>query len=216
MIESYKDLNIKKYQEIREILKEDGGELNIQSRIIACLMGVDVDTILNLSLTKYNELVQKTAFLMNKPKVSANVPSKIVINGKEYTLCKNVDKLTASQYIDYQTYIAEKDSEKYLANIIACFLVPKGKKYADGYDVLEVANELSEHLSIQTAMDICFFFRKKYLNSIKLTLTYLDLRLRMMRIRTKNPEVKEKMRKVKEMMKEYRTRLENAGDGLVW
>ena len=214
MIESYKDLTIKKYQEIREILKEDGGELNIQSRIIACMMDVDVDTVLSLSLTKYNELVQKSAFLMSKPEVHDNVPSKIVINGKEYVLCKNVNKLTASQYIDYQTYIADKDNEKYLANIIACFLVPKGMKYADGYDVLEVANELSEHLSIQTAMDICFFFRKKYLNSIKYTLTYLDLRLRMMKFRTKNPEVRERMKKAMEMMKEYRHRLENVGAGL--
>jgi hypothetical protein len=206
-------LTIKKYQEIRQILKDDGGELNIQANIIACLTDMDLDAVLNLSLTKYNDLVQKTAFLMNKPEISNHVPSRIVINGKEYVLCKNVNKLTASQYIDYQNYIASEDNEKYLANIIACFLIPKGFKYADGYDVLEVANEISEHLSIQEAMNICFFFRRKYLNSIKYTLTYLELRMKMMRLKTKNQEAKEKMKIVNQKIAEYRRALENVGAG---
>lgn len=211
MITSYKDLTIKKYQEIRQILAEDGGELNIQSRIIACLTDMELDAVLNLSLTKYNEYVQKSSFLMDKPVINKHVPSKIVINGKEYVLTKNVNKLTASQYIDYQNYIAEKDNEKYLANIIACFLVPKGMKYNDGYDVLDVAEEIAENLSIQDAMDICFFFRRKYLNSIKLTLTYLGLRVRMMK--AKDPETKEKMKQVNKMIAEYRLALENVGAG---
>jgi len=211
MITSYKDLTIKKYQEIRQILADDGGELNIQSRIIACLTDMELDAVLNLSLTKYNEYVQKSSFLMDKPVINKHVPSKIVINGKEYVLTKNVNKLTASQYIDYQNYIAEKDNEKYLANIIACFLVPKGMKYNDGYDVLDVAEEIAENLSIQDAMDICFFFRRKYLNSIKLTLTYLGLRVRMMK--AKDPETKEKMKQVNKMIAEYRLALENVGAG---
>ena len=212
MITSYKDLTINKYQEIREILKEDGGELTIQANIIACLSGMDNDTVYNLSLSKYNELVQQTAFLLEKPKVSDKIPSRLNINGRECYVTTNVNKLTAAQYIDYQNLIAMDNQEKYLANILACFVIPKGHKYGDGYEIDEIVEWLGENLSIQDAMNICFFFRKKYLNSIKITLTYLELRMKQMKRKMKKPEMEEIMKRIRE----YRTLLENAGDGLIW
>ena len=42
MITNYKQLTINKYQEIREILKDDGGELNIQARIVALIEAVSI------------------------------------------------------------------------------------------------------------------------------------------------------------------------------
>lgn len=216
MITSYKDLTINKYQEIRKILEEDGGELAIQSKIIACLTGMEVDDVLNLSLTRYNELVQKSAFLMEKPKLDGRIPNKLNVNGRECYITKDVKKLTAAQYIDYQTLIAMKDQEKYLANILACFIVPKGCKYGDGYDTDEIVQWIGENLSIVDGLNICFFFRKKYLNSIKLMLTSLELQMRMLRMRVKNPTAKERMKELNQKLKEYRKLLESVGDGLVW
>lgn len=216
MITSYKDLTVNKYQEIRKILEEDGGELNIQTNIISALSGMDVDSILNLSLDKYHEYVQKTAFLMDKPAVNGKIPDKLMVNGKECHITKNVVKLTAAQYIDYQTFTSRKDYEKYLANILACFIVPKGMKYGDGYDVDEIVTWIGENLSIVDAMNICFFFRKKYLKLIRLTLTFLDLRMRAMKRKTKNKEAKEKMEELGKLMKSYRKLLEESGDGILW
>lgn len=215
MIQSYKDLTIKKYQEIREILKEDGGELNIQARIIACLSDMDVDTVFNLSLNKYQELAQGTAFLMKKPELDGRVPNKININGRECYLTTNVNKLTAGQYIDYQTLTQMEDQEKYLANILACFIVPKNHSYGDGYDTDEIVDWISENMSILDAMNICFFFRRKYLDSIKLTLTYLELQMKLMKLRMKDPQMREKMKEVSRMIKTYRRALQNAGDGFI-
>ena len=216
MIESYKDLTINKYQEIRQIIEEDGGELAIQSKIIACLTGMDVDDVLNLSLTRYHELVQKTAFLLEKPKLDGRIPNKLNINGRECVITKDVKKLTAAQYIDYQTLTAMKDQEKYLANILACFIVPKGCKYGDGYENDEIVAWIGENLSIVDGLNICFFFRKKYLNSIKLTLTSLELQMRMLRWKMKNPETKAMMKELNQKLAEYRRLLESVGDGLVW
>lgn len=213
MIKSYKELTIKKYQEIRNILEEDGGELNVQANIIACLSGMDVEDVMNLSLTRYNELAQNTAFLMDKPNVTGKVPDKLIINGKECIITTNVNKLTAGQYIDYQTLIAMPNQEKYLANILACFIVPKNHDYSNGYDTDEIARWLSENMSILDAMNICFFFRKKYLNSIKITLTYLELQMRLMKMRAKTKELKEKMVELNDKLKEYRKALENVGAG---
>lgn len=216
MIESYKDLTINKYQEIRQIIEEDGGELAIQSKIIACLTGMEVDDVLNLSLTRYHELVQKTAFLLEKPKLDGRIPNKLNINGKECIITKDVKKLTAAQYIDYQTLTAMKDQEKYLANILACFIVPKGCKYGDGYENDEIVAWIGENLSIVDGLNICFFFRKKYLNSIKLTLTSLELQMRMLRWKMKSPETKAMMKELNQKLAEYRRLLESVGDGLVW
>lgn len=216
MITSYKDLTINKYQEIRKILEEDGGELAIQSKILACLTGMEVDDVLNLSLTRYNELVQKSAFLMEKPKLDGRIPNKLNVNGRECYITKDVKKLTAAQYIDYQTLIAMKDQEKYLANILACFIVPKGCKYGDGYENDEIVQWIGENLSIVDGLNICFFFRKKYLDSIKLTLTSLELQMRILRMRMKNPTAKEKMKELNQKLKEYRKLLQSVGDGLVW
>ena len=161
MITSYKEMTINKYQEIRQIIEEDGGELNIQARIIAALTGMGVDDVLNLSLTKYNEYVQKTAFLLEKPKLDGRIPNRLNINGMECEITKNVNKLTAAQYIDYQTLTAMKDQEKYLANILACFIVPKGKKYGDGYETDDIVAWIGENLSIVDGLNICFFFSKE-------------------------------------------------------
>lgn len=216
MITSYKELTINKYQEIRKIIEEDGGELAIQSKIIAALTGMDVDDVLNLSLTKYNEYVQKTAFLLEKPKLDGKIPHKLNINGIECVITKDVNKLTAAQYIDYQTLTAMKDQEKYLANILACFIVPKGKKYSDGYDTDEIVQWIGENLSILDGLNICFFFRKKYMNSIRLTVTYLELTMKRMSRKAKTPEVKEKMKELNKELTTLRRLLQQSGDGLVW
>lgn len=216
MITTYRELTINKYLEIREILQEDGGELNIQANIIACLAGMDVDDVLNLTLTKYNDLARKTAFLMKKPDLNGRIPNKLNINNRECVITTNVNKLTAAQYIDYQTLTAMKDQEKYISNVLACFIVPKGMKYGDGYDIDEIITWIGENMSIQDAMNICFFFRKKYLHSIRTTLISLELQMKMMKLKTKNPEVKEKMKELNKKLTEYRKLLQNAGDGLVW
>ena len=213
MITNYSQLTINKYQDIRNILEEDGGELNIQARIIACLNDMDEDTVFNLSLSKYSELAQQTAFLMEKPKLDGRFPSRIIVNGKECHLVTNVSKLTAGQYIDYQSYISLPDQEKYLANILACFFIPKGCQYGEGYDTDEIAKWIGDNLSIKDAMNICFFFRKKYLRSIKRMLTYLESQMTVIRWKVKDPTMKEKMKEISRKMEEYQTLLENVGAG---
>lgn len=216
MITNYKQLTINKYQEIRQIIEDDGGELNIQAGIIAALTGMSLDDVLNLSLTKYNEYVQKTAFLLEKPKLDGRIPSKLNVNGVECEITKNVNKLTAAQYIDYQTLTAMKDQEKYLANVLACFIVPKGKKYGDGYDTDEIAKWIGENLSIVDGLNICFFFRKKYLNSIRFTVTYLELTMKRMARKEKDPKVQTMLKDLNEKLTMYRKLLQESGDGLVW
>lgn len=216
MIDNYKDLTIKKYLEIRKILQEDGGELNIQTRIVAVLNDMDVDDVLNLKLDRYHELVVRSGFLMNKPEVSAKAPDRLVLGGQEFIITKNTRKLTTAQYIDYQTITSMQNADDMLPNVLACFIIPKGKTYGDGYEVDDVANLISEHMSIVDALNICFFFRKRYLNSISYTLRYLELQMRMMKRKEKNQEARMKLEEAIAKMKELQNALLKSGDGWQW
>lgn len=70
----------------------------------------------------------------------------------------DIKDLTTGQYIDYQTYMQDNEDFKNLAKVLSVFIVPKGKTYNEGYDVEDVIRELDEHLSIQIALGVCFFF----------------------------------------------------------
>ena len=65
-----------------------------------------------------------------------------------------------------------KDIENY-PQIMACFMVPKGKKYGE-YDIDDVVKELNEYFSIVDAETIMFFFAESYqklITNIRISLT---------------------------------------------
>ena len=221
MIETYKELTIKKYNELRKVLAEPMGELDLQANVISVLTDMSVNDVYNLPLTKYQELVEKTAFILAKPNLDGKIPDKIVITTStgeklECRVVKDINKITAAQYIDYQTLAAKPDKEQNIAAILACFIVPKGMKYCDGYDVADVITWLNEHMNMYDALNICFFFRKKYLRSIKATLVYLRVIMKMMRKKEKNQEVRMKIQEAETQLQTLYQTLQDNGDGLLW
>lgn len=204
MISSYNELSINKYQEIKEILKDEYEPLDLQVKLVSILDDKNEDEVMNMNINDYHELVQKTDFLMKPPEPVKKVPNKIVINGKKYDISKDVSRFTTAQYIDYQTLTAKEDREKYLPYILACFLVPEGHKYNDGYLVDEVAKEIGENVSIQEAMNVCFFFQLKYLNLINDFLIYSDWKTKRMMRKTKDQKMKDSLMEARTKMKELR------------
>src|SRR5574344_984539 len=164
MIDNYNDMSISLWREIRETLEDMGeaSELEVQVALISLLSGMEEDEIRNLPLKEYSEMAAKTRFLMQQPNVKAIRPRNLPINGKKYDLVDDIKDLTTGQYIDYQTYMQDNEDFKNLAKVLSVFIVPKGKTYNEGYDVEDVIRELDEHLSIQIALGVCFFFREKY------------------------------------------------------
>lgn len=216
MITSYKELTISKYKELRKILDEPRGELDLQANVIAVLCDMSVEDVYALPLTKYEDLVRKTAFIINKPQLNGRIPDKVKIGEMVCEFTKNTNKLTAGQYIDYQTYVSKPEKEQDIAAILSCFLVPKGMKYCDGYDVVEIISWLNEHMSMYDALNVCFFFRKKSLKSIKRSLIYLESMMRVMRRKEKNQEAMEKMEIAIKDLQALRKSLQESGDGLLW
>lgn len=193
---TYNDLSIKKYLNIKRILsnyKDYDDEFQLQIDLIAELFDMTPQEVNKLPLTKYPEYSRELSFLDEPLKYDGkNIPNSIVINGKSYDINKKLNNLSVGQYIDYQNYI-KMQSEDYLPHILSIIIVPKGKEYNNGYDVLDVINEISMYLDIQTAKNIFGFFLKVSKKSINHSLYFLETLLMMEKI---------KMRKNKEKMRE--------------
>lgn len=150
----YSDITASKFKRMMETFKDytDITELNYE--LVSILYDKE-----DLSLEEFTAGVKDLEFL-NKPYKPQKVKKEYTIGGKEYYVELNPRKMQANQYIDYQNFI--KDPNVNITNIAACFLIPKGKTYNNGYDVLDETEFLDQHLTVDVLQDICFFFRKLY------------------------------------------------------
>lgn len=192
MIDNYNKLTIGKYQEVLEAIRDYEDEHERNTALIAVLSDQEPDEVLNLSLTEYKARVDSLRFLLESP-VKAPIKNRYRIGNMELDLCADLSKLTAGQYIDYQTFI--KDVEKNMVELLSVFLIPKGKKYGD-YDMGEVHEAIRENLSICDALGLSAFFLALSQALIESTLTSLIRRMKKMKRKAKTPEEKKKLEEV--------------------
>ena len=192
MIDNYNKLTIGKYLELVEIINDDTlADIDKNVEIIALLDDKEVDVIYDLPLTEFNEKIQMTSFLYEEPK-PLQVSTVYKLGNMELETCLNLNDLTTSQFIDYQTYV--KDDSK-LVELLSVFLIPKGHKYNKDYDIVEVQKVIRDNMPITQAMGLSDFFLLLYKSFLKASLTSSIKKLKkMMR--------KEKDMKKKEMMKQ--------------
>lgn len=189
MIDNYNKLTIGKYQEVLEAIRDYEDEHERNTALIAVLSDQEPDEVLNLSLSEYKARVDGLRFLLEEP-VQAPIKNRYRIGNMELDLCADLSKLTAGQYIDYQTFI--KDVEKNMVELLSVFLIPKGKKYGD-YDMGEVHEAIRENLSICDALGLSAFFLALSQALIESTLTSLIRRMKKMKRKAKTPEERQKL-----------------------
>lgn len=208
---NWSDISIKKFDEIKKALNTNfNKELEANLELLSILCDVDIQEIENLPLTEFSKLLKQTDFIVKMPKVE--IKDKYVINGKKYNVCLSVNKMTTAQYIDYQTF--GKDIDGNLKNLVSVFLIPEGKKYGE-YDLENVIDELYNNMPIADAYSVCFFFTLQLQSLTKVTLSYLERK-----IRKEMKKEKDKMRKEKIMMGLEQIQrvkhLLNDGLGCIW
>lgn len=211
MINSYNKLTLGKFQELQEIDWQNMTDIDTQVAMIAILNDMSENEVLELPIKEYSKLAAQTAFLNDKPQVKNRVPNKIKMGDNEYVLIKEIQDMTAGQYIDYQQYLSM--GEKYLPYILSCFLILKGKKYGD-MDVELVVNDIKDYLTVEEALSISNFFMKKFQTSTRATLLYLEWKMKKMKKKMKDETEKEKMMEAIERLHLLRSLMKN-GDGLV-
>ena len=210
MIDNYKKLSIRKYIELQEMELEGREEIDVQVNILSILNDMTEDEICELPLDDYKKLVVASSFLKTPPVPNDKIADTITLNKTKYNVIKNIKKMTAGQYIDYQNYIKNKDL-KMLPYILSCFIIPDGKKYGNN---LENTIEDIYNLSIIDALSLSAFFLRKWESLTKATLIYLIWKMKWMMKKEKNEKVKEQMKIATQKLTMLRNTIKD-GVGLV-
>lgn len=214
MIKSFDELSIKKYRELIELEKNDDTEYALM--ILSILSDISIDELLDMPLDDFTKLMGQTKFIYGDVEKTdyKKIGKKITVNGKEYTLVKNAKDLTAGQYIDYKAYIQRENFFQMLPYILTIFLIPEGHKYNNGYDIVELAKEFDEHLSLPIALSISDFFLHQSTMSIKTSVTYLKWKMKRMMKKETNQEMKEKIKNCLVQLESLQSLLK-VGDGFI-
>ena len=135
-IKDWKDVTLGMFQRMNEISKREDESDRVVG-FVALFNGMTEDDVLNLPLDKFKDYVKDLGW-MNTPPDIEQPKEEYKINGNDYVLTMNFHKLTTAQYIDFQGYVKSDD----YSQMLSVFLIPKGKKYNDGYDVYKVQQDL--------------------------------------------------------------------------
>ena len=191
MIESYDKLPLCKWFEISEILVSEDADIDKQIDMICVLGDYERDYVEGLKIEDYSKLVQKTKFILEQPKTS--LPEKTYTLG-EFKLepMLNAKDMNVAQYTDYSTYLQLNDIQERMVGLISVFLIPKGKKYNDGYSIEKVKELILTELTVDKAMSLSAFFLDYTKAWLKGMQTCLAKRLRKMKLTKEQREEMEK------------------------
>lgn len=206
---SWKDITIEKFEEIQEILMEDPEDkefeiLDKKIMILSIITGKDADEYYSMSLNELTEEMQKLSFLDIPIEAEANslaknnkISNKIVIDGDEYVFSADMTKFTVSQYIDYQTYVGMDKNN--MAEILSCFIKPKGSLYGKDYDVQALINLLRKRFSVVQAFFLIICYQQQLMKCNRDILISEWLRLRKIGMKMKGEE-KKKIKEARRML----------------
>lgn len=203
---SWNDITISDYKKIKEITeREFDSELEQGIAVLSVLCCVDEDEVYSLPISQLKGLLDGIAW-MNEPYTFDKnwKADTIIINGEKYDIVADINKFTVAQYADFQIYWDKRYDVDYMAKLLSVFIIPKGKTYNDGYDIVELIDILENNISINIWNSINFFFLKDLMRSIEASL-YYSLWVTMKMIwKEKN---KEKKKELKEMKKKLLTQI---------
>lgn len=205
IIDNYNKLTLGQYMEIQAISKDESLEdIDKQAQILSVLTGVSEDEILHLPIMEYKELVARSAFLNPENITYHPVAKKYIVGGFDLIPCRDFRRLETCQYIDFQTYAPDLD--KYLVEFLSVILVPKGHRYNEGYDILDVQKAIREEMSVSDGVSVAAFFLTWCRKSIQDSLNFSKREARGIKDRKKREEILERIHQ-EEM------RLQTNGDG---
>lgn len=190
IIDNYADLPVGLYMEILATSRADMEDIDKQVRIISLLSGMPETQVLTLPIPDYKVLAAATEFL-TEPCQEGRVAKSYRLGGMELVPTSDLTKITAAQYIDFQTL--SKGGDERTVELCSVFLVPKGHKYADGYDIADVQDAIRRHLSVQDVVTLAAFFLRRYAELIVSSLTSCKRLVRRTRDARKKAELEAKM-----------------------
>lgn len=170
IIDNYADLSIGKYLDIVALRERDDlSVLDRQPKELAILSGLTEAEVLALPLPEYRRLAVAASFLDRPAPELPRAPKEVRIGDLVLVPTASAEKMTAAQYIDFQTLAGGGDAKT--VELLSVFLIPKGHAYCDGYDIAEVQAAIREHMSVTDVLALGGFFLERFAASIANSLT---------------------------------------------
>lgn len=167
---SWEAVTIGQYESISEILSEECDIKDRTVKLISLLTDLERKEILGLDINEFNKITAALSFI--KEKVPNRIPNETtVLDGKKYNVSLYPQKWVASQFLDYESIIGNESLMK-TARLIACFVVPEGHSYNDGYDVESVVKSINDSMSLPEGLSYLNFFTIQYVSFAKAFLRY--------------------------------------------
>lgn len=135
-------------------------------RVCAIMEAVFGEDVLDLPLKEFTEKCNELSFLQ-KPIPNDLHVKNIKVNGREYYFDGLLGNITTAQYIDFQNYQKNEDEQK----AFSVFIIPKGHKYNDGYDMEQVFNDILD-IPVPVLFSASFFFSRQFELFIKIFRRY--------------------------------------------
>lgn len=199
---SYNEMPIEDFIRIKSILNSDNDENTKEFELISVLTGISIDDLMEMKLSDLQGITPKCAFLGEEVIQTQRNINAIVINDIKYVVCTDLKDFTVAQYVDFQNY--PKD-EQHLAENLSTFVVPEGKKYAEGYDIVKTISDFNKFMPISSALSLQNFFTEKLVNCTKNTLHY-SLQLMKKELKKTKTSKKDKtkiMNQIKQIEQDY-------------
>lgn len=161
----WNDVTVSQFLELQELIKIENETDRLLS-IIELFFGEDV---VDLQIYEFNNKIKELDFL--KTEVPTNhIVNTATVNGRKYKVDALVGHISTAQYVDFTNYMKE-NPEKNITKCLSVFFIPEGHKYNDGYDMLQVIDDMGS-LPIDIAMSESFFFSRQYKKFIKIFQSY--------------------------------------------
>lgn len=154
---SFNELPIGKYFQIKEELTDITDDQERVFTLIAVLCEVEVEDVYKSPMKELSALINEIKWF-SEPVKPSKAPRRIKLGDYVLKPSYDVKNINVQQYIDYSIF--SKDREKFYVENLCTFLIPEGKVYNDGYDIVEVQNVVREQLSIQTSESLYMSFAK--------------------------------------------------------
>ena len=167
MIQDYESMKYATFLQLVKVSEEATDDTDRTVSVLSILTGKTVDDLLGLEISEYQRLVQLAQFIERTP---TNVPVRQEYKLGDMVLVPTllVKHMTAGQYIDFQGFIKEEGHD---FELLSCFMVPKGHKYLDGYEIEDVQATLKAHLLTRDAIALKSFFVASLVASIPTIIT---------------------------------------------
>ena len=154
-------ITIEKHKQIQRLLKENNVEdmQAVQAELLAIYADTDVDTIMSYPLTKYHKLVEKfyNDYFTDFSKAEPAIKDKYTAGDMVLVPMLDFTQITVAQMMDFS--VLSTDPVENIEKLLAIFLIPKGKKYNDGYDLMEVQKAILK-MSFNELSPLLAFFLK--------------------------------------------------------